>query len=88
MFQAEGGPGGGFVSVATGADGGMMQYQPDDVLDYLAGDDIDADLRKIESLGGVIVVPKTEIPQTGWSGVFTDPTGNKLALYAAMPRQG
>jgi predicted enzyme related to lactoylglutathione lyase len=27
------------------------------------------------------VVPKTEIPQVGWFGVFKDPTGNKVALF-------
>ncbi len=27
-------------------------------------------------------------PQTGWFGVFTDPTGNRVALYTSMPHQG
>jgi predicted enzyme related to lactoylglutathione lyase len=87
MFQAEGGPGGGFVPVATPTDGGAMQYQPGDVLIYIGSADIDADLQKVESLGGAVVVPKTEIPQTGWFGVFKDPTGNKVALYTSMPGQ-
>lgn len=88
MFQAEGGPGGGFVPTATSTDGGTMQYKAGDVLVYIGSDDIDADLRKVESLGGEILVPKTEIPQTGWFGVFRDPTGNKVALYTNMGSQG
>jgi hypothetical protein len=49
---------------------------------YVASEDIDADLRKAESLGGTTVVPKTEIPQVGWFGVFKDPTGGSPAWYA------
>src|SRR5579871_4303851 len=66
MFQAAGGPGGGFVSVGAATDGDPMSAKPGDVRIYIASDDIDADLRKVESLGGQIVLPRTEIPQTGW----------------------
>ena len=27
--------------------------------------------------------PKTEIPGQGWFAIFSDPTGNRLALYTA-----
>ena len=81
MFQAEGGPGGGFVKTGTAEAGGANAGE---VLAYVASDDIDADLRKAESLGGTIVVSKTEIPQTGWFGVFRDPTGNKVALFTSV----
>ena len=43
---------------------------------------------KVESLGGEVVAPRTEIPQAGWFGVFKDPTGNRVALYTSMPHQG
>ena len=55
---------------------------------YVASEDIDADLRKAESLGGTTVVPKTEIPQVGWFGVFKDPTGNKVGLFSGGMQQG
>src|SRR5437588_8774900 len=64
MFQAEGGPGGGFVK--AGASEGPIQYKPDSVFIYIATDDIDATLARVESLGGKTLVPRTEIPQTGW----------------------
>src|SRR5438067_13633907 len=63
MFQAEGGPGGGFPKVGMSEGGGTFSYQPGEPLLYVASEDIDADLRKAESLGGTAVVPKTEIPQ-------------------------
>ena len=83
MFQAEGGPGGGFVTI-----GGEAGTKAGDVLVYIASDDIEADLRKVEARGGKTVAPKMEIPQTGWFGVFTDPSGNKIGLYTEMARQG
>ena len=78
QFQSEGGPGGGFVDVAGEA---PIHYKPDSLLVYLASDDIDATLAVIEAHGGKTVLPKTEIPHVGWWAVFTDPSGNRLALF-------
>ncbi len=83
MFASEGGPGGGFVSTEVAPDGGMMQYKVDSLLVYLGSDDIEADLARIEAHGGKTVLPKTEIPQVGWFAIFTDPTGNHMALFTA-----
>jgi predicted enzyme related to lactoylglutathione lyase len=79
MFQGEGGPGGGFV----GTSGPM----PADVLIYIGTDDIEASLREVEAHGGKTVTPKTEIPNTGWFAVFTDPTGNRVGLFTSMRPQ-
>ena len=54
------------------------------VLIYIDSDDIEADLKKAEQLGGKIIHPKMEIPGTGWFGIFDDPDGNRLALYTSM----
>ncbi len=54
------------------------------VLVYIASDDIEADLKNVEKLGGKVLHQKAEIPGTGWFGVFQDPTGNVLALYTSM----
>lgn len=54
------------------------------VLVYIDSDEIDADLKKVEKLGGKILQAKKEIPGMGWYGVFQDPTGNVLALYTSM----
>jgi predicted enzyme related to lactoylglutathione lyase len=73
---------------AAGGTGGFPQASADNpagqVLVYIASDDIDADLKKVEQLGGKVIHPKTEIPQMGWFGIFQDPTGNVLALFTGM----
>jgi steroid delta-isomerase-like uncharacterized protein len=69
--------GGGFPDVGE-------LYEPCDELVYLYSGDIDTDLRGIESRGGQTVMPSTEIPGFGWFAIFTDPTGNRLALYTPL----
>jgi len=54
------------------------------VLVYIASDDIEADLKKVEQLGGKVIHPKAEIPGMGWFGVFQDTTGNVLGLYTSL----
>lgn len=51
---------------------------------YIGTDDIEATLAKIEANGGKTLMPKSEIPQTGWFAFFQDPSGNNVALYTAM----
>jgi hypothetical protein len=73
---------------ATGSGGGFPQVSDESpagrVLVYIASDDIEADLKKAEKLGGKVIHPKAEIPGTGWFGMFQDPTGNVLGLYTSM----
>ncbi len=57
------------------------------VIVYVGTDDIDASLAKAESLGAKIIMPKTEIPETGWFGLFSDPTGNVIGLYTSLPKE-
>lgn len=82
MFETkEGGLGGGFSPVSD-------DNPPGSVLIHIQTDDIEASLREIEAHGGQSIVPKTEIPATGWFAVFADPSGNKVGLYTPMQRQG
>ena len=80
-FEAEPGPGGGFAKV----DGENTKVG--EVLVHVATDDIETTLAKAESLGSKTLVPKTEIPTVGWFAVFTDPTGNRVALFTGMGEQ-
>ena len=80
QFQAEGGPGGGFAELA-GSTANNPEYKPDSLIVYVGSDDIEGDLRQAEQLGGKILVPQTEIPNTGWFGIFQDPAGNRLGLF-------
>jgi hypothetical protein len=77
MWEAGDGSGGGFPEVSQDAPAGH-------VLVYIHSDDIEADLKKVEELGGMVVHPKMEIPNVGWFGMFKDPTGNVLGLYTSM----
>ena len=77
MWEDGSGYGGGFTKVGDDTPVGQVMV-------YIDSDDIEADLKRVEQLGGSVVLPKTEIPGTGWYAVFKDPTGNQLALYTSM----
>ncbi|GAB4448356.1 MAG: VOC family protein [Anaerolineales bacterium] len=77
MWEDGSGSGGGFPQASAESPAGQ-------VLVYIDSDDIEADLKKVEQLGGKVLQPKLEIPQTGWFGIFQDPAGNVLALYTSM----
>ncbi len=79
-FDGGDGPGGGFPKVGENIDAGS-------VLVYISTADVDASLAKVEKLGGKILVPKTEIPMTGWFGIFSDPTGNSVGLFQSIPSE-
>lgn len=77
MFDPHEGPGGGFSPLGENVEVG-------DILIYVSSEDIEADLKKAESLGGTVVMQKTEIPNTGHYGMFKDLTGNTIGLYTSM----
>jgi predicted enzyme related to lactoylglutathione lyase len=79
QFRPASGPGGGFPGTNDPA-----AAKVGEVLVYIDTDDIEASLAKIESLGGKTLMPKQEIPGTGWFAFFSDPSGNKLCLYTSM----
>jgi predicted enzyme related to lactoylglutathione lyase len=77
MFDGGDGPGGGFPKVGE-------EFKAGTVMVYISTDDVDTSLSKAETLGGKILTPKTEIPMTGWFGVFADPTGNAVGVFQAL----
>jgi len=81
MFDAPPGPEGGFPRV----DG--ETFKPGDILVYIDTDDIEGTLARIEAAGGKTIQPKTAIPGAGWFAIFSDPTGNRLALYTSRTQQ-
>lgn len=80
MWQAEGGPGGGFTPIDN------QGIRPHDTVAYVGTEDIDATLAKAERLGGKVLLPKMEIPNTGWIAMFEDPHGGRMGLYQDMAR--
>jgi uncharacterized protein len=66
-----------------GTNGGMMKKMDPSQrpLNYVMVDSVDEFSKKLQSLGGKIIVPKTPIPQMGAFAVGLDPEGNPVGLF-------
>jgi len=67
--------------------GGMMLKEgnvPDDVMPcwdpYITVEDVEESAKKVENLGGEVILPPTEIPKVGCFCVIKDPQGISLNL--------
>ena len=71
-----------------GPGGGMMQRQApgQGITVYINVESVDDYSKKIQSLGGTIVMPKTPVPTMGYFAVFMDTEGNALALWEVNPQ--
>jgi predicted enzyme related to lactoylglutathione lyase len=77
MFEAAPGPGGAFVEADE------HSFKVGDIVVYLGTDDLDATMAKVQAAGGMVVMPKMEVPNNGWIAWVTDPSGNRLGLFQA-----
>ena len=72
----------------VGAQGTLIKqesYVPsqEGTLVYFLSDDVQNELDRVESAGGIIYQPKTQIsPEHGYMGVFVDSEGNRVALHS------
>lgn len=72
----------------NGVGGGIIEmegYTPskEGVLVYLnGGDDLSVPLSRVESAGGSVVMPKTDIGENGFMAHVLDTEGNKIALHS------
>ena len=77
----------GYTFIDTGAEGGTYvaisprQSTEDEVLFFVAVEDVAATLQKAESLGGSIVQPAQQVPGTSF-GVFADAQGHRIGVAA------
>ncbi len=75
--------GNGKASGALVQGDGLMPGQQGSLIYLNANPAMDGVLEKIESIGGTIVMPKTQIsPEIGYMAIFIDSEGNKLALHS------
>ena len=59
----------------------MKRQNPDHKpVNYIAVESVDEYSRKIETLGGKVIVPKMEVPGIGWWAFAVDPEGNQFAI--------
>jgi predicted enzyme related to lactoylglutathione lyase len=77
----------GYTFIDTGAEGGPFvaisprQSTEDEVLFFVAVDDVEATLRRAQQLGGTIVQPAQQVPGTSF-GVFADAHGHRIGVAA------
>ena len=77
----------GYTFIDTGAEGGPYvaisprQTSDDEVLFFVAVEDVAATLKRAEALGGTIVQPEQQVPGTSF-GVFADAQGHKVGVAA------
>src|SRR5690242_15180669 len=69
QFQAEGGPGGGFITTTDAGGQAPIPYNTGQLLVYLGTGDIDATLASVEAHGGKTILPRSEIPGHGYWAV-------------------
>ena len=69
-----------------GVNGGMMKRQNPEhkPVNYIAVESVDEYVKKIEALGGRVVVPKMEVPGIGWWASALDPEGNQFAILQSV----
>ena len=72
--------------IRLGVNGGIYKKErrDDRPRNYIAVESVDEYIEKIKALGGKIIVPKQEIPRTGWTAIALDPEGNPFAIFERM----
>jgi predicted enzyme related to lactoylglutathione lyase len=74
------------MPVRPGVNGGMMKKQNPEhkPVNYVAVESVDEYVKKIEALGGRVIVPKMEVPGIGWWASALDPEGNQFAIMQSV----
>jgi predicted enzyme related to lactoylglutathione lyase len=69
--------------IRPGVNGAMYKKESTDdkPRNYISVESVDEYTQKITALGGRIIVPKQEIPKTGWTAIAVDPEGNVFGLF-------
>ncbi len=79
LFEAANPPSGGlFVP---------EQFNPGGALNYILVEDVNTKAKEIEAAGGEILIPPSDVPNTGRFAVFKDPEGTTMALWQGIAPQ-
>ena len=81
MFQANGTDVGGMFKMQ----GPQFEGVPPHWMGYIAVDDVDAAVAKVEGAGGAVKAPPFDVPGVGRIAVITDPTGAAVSLMTPAP---
>jgi predicted enzyme related to lactoylglutathione lyase len=77
----------GYTFIDTGVEGGThlatspRQADHDEVLFFVAVDDVAATLSRVEKLGGTVIQPEQQVPGVSF-GVFADAQGHQIGVAA------
>ncbi|MDI6765485.1 MAG: VOC family protein [Bacteroidota bacterium] len=74
LFRAGMKPNGGFFKVKKMPKTGQVNV-------YIEVKDINTTLKKIQKLGGTVIVKKSPVAKMGWFAMFTTPDGCHLCLW-------
>jgi predicted enzyme related to lactoylglutathione lyase len=73
------------INVGEGTGGGMLKNSMPNGgshwMPYAQVKEIDATVKKAESLGAKTMVPKTEVMGMGWLAIITDPQGAMFGFW-------
>ncbi len=71
-----------------GVNGGMIKKQDPEhkVTNYILVESVDEYSKKIEALGGKVIVPKMEVPNMGFWAMAIDPEGNHFAVWEEIQK--
>jgi len=74
------------MPVRPGINGGMMKRENPEQkpINYISVESVDEYSKKIEALGGKVIIPKQEIPEIGWWALALDPEGNPFGVFKNM----
>lgn len=71
------------VPTEPGINGGLLKrHTPGlQIINYINVNNVDVYSKKVEELGGKILMPKTAVEKMGWSAVVQDTEGNTFGLW-------
>jgi len=74
------------MPIRPGVNGGMMKKETPEQkpVNYIAVESVEEYSKKIEELGGKVIVPKQEVPGIGWWALALDPEENLFAILETM----
>lgn len=69
-----------------GINGGMYKKarNEDSPVNYFQVESVDEYIKRINALGGKIIVPKQEVTKIGWTAIAQDPEGNQFGIFQRM----
>ena len=77
-------PAGGVMN----SEGTGFEHAPPQWFAYIAVDDVDAAVGKVESLGGKVVAPPFDVASVGRIAIIQDPIGATVGMITPVPRDG